>query len=63
MLQVEKVVTVITLIIRTIQSFERPPPNLFQENLWIQTPTFEFIIPMSEHPYLAELERGLPNVY
>ena len=29
----------------------------------IQTPTFEIIVPISEHLHLAELERGSPNIY
>ena len=60
--------TVITLIIQTIQSFDHPPPPFPEKMLnfcipSIQTPTFEIIIPISKHLHLAELERGLPNVY
>ena len=50
--------TIMILIIRTIQLFEHPP---FQEKYCIssiRTPTFEIIIPISEHLHLVELEQG-----
>ena len=58
--------TVIILIIQTTQLFEHPPFPGKMINYCIpsiRTPTFEIIIPISEHLHLAELERGSPNVY
>ena len=59
--------TLMSLIIRTIQSFKHPP---FPEKMInycipsIQTPTFdEIIIPISEQLHLLELERGSTNIY
>ena len=52
-----------TVRIWTIQLFEHPP---FPGNYCIpsiQTSMFEIIIPTSEHLHLAELERGLLNIY
>ena len=57
--------TVITLIIRTIQLFEHPPFPGKMLNFCIpsiRTPTFEIIIPISEHLHPVELKRGSLNV-
>ena len=58
--------TIMSLIIQTIQLFKHPPfPGKIINYCIpsIRTPTFEIIIPISEHLHLAELDWGSPNVY
>ena len=55
-----KVDTIKSLIIRTSPF---PGKMINYCILSIQTPTFEIIIPISEHLHLVELNQGSPNIY
>ena len=55
-----------SLIIWTIQLLEHPPfpgKKIKYCIPSIETPTFEIIIPISEHLHIAELNQGSTNVY